>query len=93
MAPGFSSLAGALLAIESLQKRRIIIPAIPLARPETKVLASGEYHQYKLRTNPTRKDSPTYKLQVPYFSHGSPGQWLKTKKNIQLVIRGQNVQE
>ena len=93
MAPVLSTLSSGVVPSEANKKRRILIPAIALDRSEAKVLPSGEYHQYRLKTNPTKKDSPTFELQVPYFSRGSPEQWLKAKKNIELVIRGQNVTE
>ena len=93
MAPVLSTMSGSLAPGDAKKKRRILLPAIPLEREEAKPLVSGEYHQYKLRTNPTKKDSPTFELQVPYFAQGSPEMWLKTKKNILLVIRGQNVND
>ena len=47
-----------------------IVPPIPLQKPESKVLEKGEYHTYKLRSNPGDNGSATYELSVPYFSTG-----------------------
>ena len=71
--------------------RRVIVPIIGIDRPSPVKAAPGEFHSYKLRTNPSKKDSPTFELQVPYFDHGSPEQWLKCRENILQVICGQDV--
>jgi hypothetical protein len=36
-------------------------------------------------------DSPTYELDVPYFSSGSCEEWLLFRKNVDKVLTGQNV--
>ena len=74
-------------------KRRHLKPPIPLERAEPKEPVVGEYHTYKLRTNPTKEKSPIYELPVPYFAHGTCKEWLKCKKNILSVIKGQNVND
>ena len=66
-----------------------IVPPIPFERPEPKTLVKGEYHAYKLRTNPTDNTSPTYELSVPFFSTGTPEEYLKFKKNLDSVAAGQ----
>ena len=72
-------------------ERPSIIPAIPLERPEKKSLTKGEYHTYKLRSTPSDNTSPTYELSVPYFSTGTPEEWLKFLDNIKKVYTGQNI--
>ena len=71
-------------------RRRIIAP-IGLDRPKAKDLQKGEYHSYKLRNVPTDDKSPTYELSIPYFSTGTPEEWLKFRKNLKKVLTGQNV--
>ena len=68
-----------------------IVPPIPLQKPELKVLEKGEYHTYKLRSNPGDNDSPTYKLSVPYFSTGTCEEYLKFRTNFDKVCTGQNI--
>jgi hypothetical protein len=65
-------------------------PVIPMDRAEPKDLEIGEYHTYKLRTNPAEADSPLYTLQVPKFDTGTPEEWLKFQKKLRAVIAGQN---
>ena len=66
-------------------------PAIPFTRGPGKKLERGEYHAYKLRTVPGDSNSPVYELSVPFFSAGTPEEWLKFMKNIQAVFVGQDV--
>ena len=67
-------------------------PPIPLERPEAKELDKGEYHTYKLRTNPTAgENSMLHSLDIPFFSNGKPEEWLKFEKNLQKVFIGQAV--
>ena len=60
-----------------------------LKDPSQKKLSKGEYHAYKLRTNPTDSTSPTYELSVPFFSTDTPEEYLKFKKNLDSVATGQ----
>ena len=71
--------------------RRRVAPPIPLERPEIRKLEKGEYQSYKLRNDPTNKNSPTYELSIPYFATGSPEEWLRFLKNLTKVFTGQNV--
>ena len=68
-----------------------IVPPIPLQKPEAKALEKGEYHTYKLRSNPGDNDSPTYELSVPYFSTGTCEEYLKFRTNFDKVCTGQNI--
>ena len=49
-----------------------IVLEIPFEREPTKAPVKGEYHTYKLRTQPTDSSSPVYDLSVPVFDHGTP---------------------
>eukprot|EP00957_Ditylum_brightwellii_P141589 10786609-Ditylum_brightwellii.AAC.1 len=50
---------------------------IPFQRPAPRNLEKGQYHTYKLRTNPADPTSPIYKLAVPFFDEGMPEEWIK----------------
>eukprot|EP00957_Ditylum_brightwellii_P164481 12522471-Ditylum_brightwellii.AAC.1 len=49
---------------------------ISFMRPTPKNLEQGTYHTYKLRTNPSDPDSPTYELSIPFFTEESPEEWI-----------------
>ena len=76
---------------EEAQGRRILQPAIPYERPKAKKLERGEFHNYKLRTVPGDSASPIYELSVPFFSNGTPEEWIKFHKNIKQVFVGQDI--
>jgi len=73
------------------QQKRIVIPVIPLEKPEEKQLKPGEFHKYKLRTVPTNEKSTTYELDIEFFDNGTPEKWLMTRRAILQVIHGQNI--
>ena len=66
-------------------------PPIPLLKLEKRALETGEYHTYKLHTNPTVASSPTYELAVPYFGTGMCKEYLKFPNNFEKVCIGQNI--
>ena len=73
-------------------QRKLVIPPIGLERPtEKKDYAKGEFATVKLRNVPTDVDSITYDYQVPFFSTGTPEEWLKFKARYDRVITGQNM--
>eukprot|EP00957_Ditylum_brightwellii_P085382 6495726-Ditylum_brightwellii.AAC.1 len=63
---------------------------IALTRPTLKTLERSQYHTYRLRTTPADNDSPTYKLTVPFFDKGTPEEWIKFRRGLQAVLKGQN---
>jgi len=63
-------------------KRRYIKPVIELERPIKRELQKDEFITYKLRSDPTKKDSLTYELTVPYFDTGTPEEMLLFMKAI-----------
>ena len=81
------------VTVPNPEKRRVLKPVIGLDRPEIIELEKGQYHTYELRTSPTNVNSPTYKLDVPKFSTGTPEEWLKFVHNLRTVIQGQHVQD
>ena len=70
--------------------RTPVEPPIALVRPDNATLRKGQYHTYKLRTNPTSASSSTYELDVPLFSTGTVEEWLRFRNNLGRVIKGQN---
>ena len=68
-----------------------VVPPIPYERLEKKNYAQGEYITLKLRTVPNDEGSATHDLIVPYFSTGTPEEWLRWKRDLGRVLQGQNV--
>eukprot|EP00957_Ditylum_brightwellii_P070177 5331228-Ditylum_brightwellii.AAC.1 len=60
-------------------------------RPSPRQLKRGQYHTYKLRTTLADATSPIYKLSVPFFNEGTPEEWIKFRRGLQAVLKGQNV--
>eukprot|EP00957_Ditylum_brightwellii_P049349 3744064-Ditylum_brightwellii.AAC.1 len=54
-------------------KRAVIV----FPRPTPRQIEHGQFHTYKLRTNPADATSPIYKLSVPFFGKGTPEEWIK----------------
>ena len=71
-------------------KHRYSAP-IELERSEKKELRKGEYIALKLRTVPTDDNSQTYELSIPYFSTGTPEEWLKFQRDFNRVVVGQGL--
>ena len=72
--------------------RKLVIPPIGLERPvEKKDYAKGEFAVVKLRNQPNDAKSMTYDYQVPFFSTGTPEEWLKFKTRFNRVVTGQNM--
>ena len=80
-----------LAAIPSSSSKKRFVPPIPLERPVKAEPKKGEYHSYKLRSNPTDASSPTYELTVPIFNNGTCEEWLKWMLLVEEVIKGQHV--
>ena len=70
---------------------RYIVPIIGLERPEKPTLTKGEYVVLKCRTNPTEEGSSTYDLPIPYYSTGTPEEWLRFERNLEKAFNGQNL--
>eukprot|EP00957_Ditylum_brightwellii_P195212 14872741-Ditylum_brightwellii.AAC.1 len=50
---------------------------IPFPRPAPRQLEHGQFHAYKLCTNPADATSPIYELSIPFFDDGTPEEWIK----------------
>ena len=68
-------------------KRAVIL----FTRPTPRTLERGTYHMYKLRTDPADPDSLTYELSIPFFTKESPEEWIKFRRGLKAVLKGQNV--
>ena len=75
----------------NLAKRKMIIPVIPLARPDRPDLKKNECLSFKLRSNPNDEQSTTYELTIAFFSGGAPEDLLLFLKNLNKVMVGQNI--
>ena len=69
----------------------LIVPAIPLGRPEKKILTKGQYVEYKCFSSPGDTDSPAYNIQIPYFGTGTPEEWLMFLDNLDKALVGQHI--
>eukprot|EP00957_Ditylum_brightwellii_P171731 13073689-Ditylum_brightwellii.AAC.1 len=63
---------------------------IAFQQPPPRQLERGQYHMYKLHTTPTDATSPIYKFSVPFFDKGTPEEWIKFRRGLQVVLKGQN---
>eukprot|EP00957_Ditylum_brightwellii_P008025 608780-Ditylum_brightwellii.AAC.1 len=63
---------------------------ILFTRPTPRNLERGTFHTYKLRTTPAGTDSPIYELSIPFFDEGLPEEWIKFRRGLQAVLKGQN---
>ena len=64
---------------------------IAFTRPTLRQLERGQFHTYKLRTTPADVTSPTYELSIPFFDEGTPKEWIKFRRGLQAVLKGQNI--
>ena len=72
--------------------RYVALP-IPFEHLAVKELLKSQYQTYKLRNVPKDDNSPTYELAVPYFSTGTPEEFLIFCENVKRVCHGQNVSD
>ena len=79
------------LVASAAASAQIVVPAIPFDRVADERLSKDKYASFKLRSDPTSADSPTYELAVRYFSDGTPEEWLLYLKAVEQVLTGQNV--
>eukprot|EP00957_Ditylum_brightwellii_P101404 7727558-Ditylum_brightwellii.AAC.1 len=63
---------------------------IAFTRPSLRNLKRGQFHTYKLCTTPADTNSPTYELSIPFFDEESPKEWIKFRRGLQAVLKGQN---
>eukprot|EP00957_Ditylum_brightwellii_P186188 14174117-Ditylum_brightwellii.AAC.1 len=59
--------------------------------PAPRQLKCGQVHAYKLRTTTADATSPIYKLSVPFFDCGTPGEWMKFQRGLAAVLKSQNI--
>ena len=88
MAPTHSKIASKEVSTNYV---RYIVPIIGLERPEKPTLTKGEYVVLKCRTDPTDEDSSTYDVPIPYYSTGTPEEWLRFERNLEKVFTGQDL--
>eukprot|EP00957_Ditylum_brightwellii_P026007 1966491-Ditylum_brightwellii.AAC.1 len=64
---------------------------IAFQQPPPRQLERRQYHMYKLLTAPADTTSPIYKLSIPFCDKGTPEEWMKFRRGLQAVLKGQNV--
>ena len=72
-------------------RRNVLIPVIPLERFTYGTLDKSKYLTVRLRSVPTQADSITHDLSVPFYKDGGPEEWLMFRKNLDRVLKGQNL--
>ena len=70
-------------------KKTLVVPPIPLEREETKKVSKAKVQTFKCRTDPSNKDSPAYEVCVPYFSDGTPEEWIVFLRTLTAAMKGQ----
>ena len=66
-------------------------PPVPLELPEARALKKSEYLKMDLKSNPGEAMSEMYSINIPYFSHGLPYEWIQFLKTFEKVVKGQNL--
>eukprot|EP00957_Ditylum_brightwellii_P102013 7775100-Ditylum_brightwellii.AAC.1 len=74
--------------ISNLDVKRAVIA---LTRPTLRTFECSQFHMYKLRTTQADTNSPTYELSIPFYDEETPKQWIKFRRGLQGVFKGQNV--
>jgi hypothetical protein len=54
-------------------------------------LEDGKYLSFKLCAVPMDLDSQLYSLSVPFYTTGTPEQWILFRENLDKVLIGQNI--
>eukprot|EP00957_Ditylum_brightwellii_P055219 4185811-Ditylum_brightwellii.AAC.1 len=62
-------------------------------RPAPKQLEHGQFHTYKLRTTPADATSLLYELSIPFFDCRTPKEWIKFRRGLAAVLKGQNIMQ
>ena len=70
-------------------RKALVVPPISIEKSVPKSLSKDKYQSYKCRNDPTDRDSPTYEITVPYFSDGSPEEWIRFVKLMKQLFKGQ----
>ena len=70
-------------------RKSLVVPPIPIEREEPKLLRKEKVQIFKCRTDPTNKDSASYEVYKPYFSDGTPEEWIYFPCNLNAAMKGQ----
>ena len=66
-------------------------PPIPLERPKPKKVAKSDLKKYILRQVANDNTSPTHEVSIAIFSDGKPEEWLKFRRTLEEVFKGQGI--
>ena len=65
----------------------------PVAVEQPSTTKNDDSICHEVKYDPTDKTSESYKMYMTAFSHGTPEQWLKFMENLNVVIRGNGLDE
>ena len=70
-------------------RKSLVVSPIPIEREEPKPVRKEKVQTFKCRTDPSDKDSPAYEVYVPYFSDGTPEEWIIFLRTLTAAMKGQ----
>ena len=76
---------------ETVTAKPRIIPAILFERVSVNNMSKDQYASFKLRSDPTSANSPTYEQAIRHFNDSTPEEWLLYLNAVQQVLVGQNI--
>ena len=91
MPPVLSKPTNELYASRQQSNTNFCPPPVLLKPTEQSEPKKGDFLKIALRTNPTDSSSDTYSLNIRHFRTGTPEEFLKWRKDYDMVIRGQNL--
>ena len=65
------------------------MPPIPIEKEEPKPVRKEKVQTFKCCTDPSKKDSPSYEVYVPYFSDGTLEEWIVFLRTLTAAMKGQ----
>ena len=74
---------------QTFNRQTAIKPPIGLERPPTPRFNKDQIQTFKCKNEPTNRDSAQYEIAVPYFSTGTPEEWIYFQRCLKRAISGQ----
>ena len=66
-----------------------VMPPIELKRPHAPKFNKDQVQTFKCRVDPTKSESSPYDISVPYFSDGTPEEWIYFLRCLNRAYKGQ----
>ena len=64
---------------------------IPLLREPEEEIPKNKRIVMKLRSNPSQADSQVYEIITRAFDHGTPEEWIRHRRTMKRILKGQNI--